>query len=238
MEKLTEIEQRIFERKRNLIRNRIKVLHHLSPIVGLIIDDGLSKIIKSNNYDFISTMYVDFIEDKVNFHKNFSGDEKFETKYSIYYKFFHFKDEEDFYNKMLLFTRYLLQNINKYSYAIAGSNVYFKKDVRKDNKRIIELKDFVKDAIGKYEVGIYHYAYASSLEKLMAYIIGTPELLNNRILCESLIMNFKANFDEYYDQFMMNTIEGYKSSVIKEQFFSPKQYVLEYHNKPIKKSIE
>ena len=91
MVKLTEIEKKIYNNKRKLIYKRMPLNRKLSPTIHLIVDTGLISLIKNNSYEFISDMYIDYLERMVRL-EDFREDNT--NLYKVYYYGFHFKDKE------------------------------------------------------------------------------------------------------------------------------------------------
>ena len=92
---LTTSEKEIIQRKRDLINNAM-LFHHrsITPIIKSIINRGLIKLVKENKIEFITSMYIDYVENLVDF---YSGNLKdYKSKYNIYYNCFHFNDSKHF----------------------------------------------------------------------------------------------------------------------------------------------
>ena len=221
---LTTSEKEIIQRKRDLINNAM-LFHHrsITPVIKSIINRGLIKLAKENRIEFITSMYIDYVENLVDF---YSGNLKdYKSKYNIYYNCFHFNDSKHFNKNLLIYSRFLLQH-------------YYTDSKEADDNLVLNLRRTIKDSIGEFKNGIDHYALANAHEKLMAYILSSDEILLNKDLWEELIKYLKNNIDDIYANFLLNSEEGYMSRYIDDHFFDPKQLVKEYQNRDYKKVIK
>ena len=231
MEKLTQQEQEIFYRKRNILYNRLASINHRNmTVIQSIIDKGLINLIKNNHYEFVNGTYIDYIENEVR--DLIEHSETCAIRRKLYRKFFDYTDEESFQQSMLIYTRYLLHIFH------LSQHGYYDRVVYDDNERVLDLVSDIKSSIGPYKEGIERYALANAHEKLMAYILTQNDLLYDREKYMELINYFKENFSYYYDHFMMCYEEGYMVQNISQHFFDAKKFVLEYRNKSYRKTIE
>ena len=218
MTKLTEEEKELINRKKVIIDNAL-LFHHrsLTPTIKLIINRGLIKLVKDNKIEFITSMYIDYVESLIDFYE-------YKGKYSLYYNCFHFTDEKHFNKNLLIYSRFLLQH-------------YYTNSKLEDDNLVLDLRRTIKDSIGEFRNGIDHYALANAHEKLMAYILSNDEILLNRNLWEELIKYLKKNFNEIYDFFLLNNEKGYESKYIDDHFFDPEQLAKDYYSKGNKRVI-
>jgi hypothetical protein len=231
MENLTQQEREIFNHKKKVLYNRLSTINHRNmPIIHNIIDKGLTNLIKNNHSEFVNGTYIDYIENEVRDLIEYS--ETWVARRKLYRKFFTYKDEESFQKSMLIYARYLLHIFHR---SQCG---YYSRVVYDDNERVLNLTKDIKESIGPYKDGIERYAFANAHEKLMAYILSQNDLLIDRDKYMELIDYFRNNFSYFYDHFMMNYEEGYMVQNISQHFFDAKEFVLEYQNKPYRKTIE
>lgn len=220
---LTTNEKEIINRKKEIIAKSLLLHHHsITPFIKLIINNGLTKLVKENKIEFITTMYIDYVENLIDYYSNYS--KQYKSKYNLYYNCFHFNSDEDFNRNLLIYTRFLLHQYQ------SDSKI-------KDDNLVLDLRKKVKESMGEFRQGIDYYAFANANEKLMAYILSKDEILLNKELWEELIKYLKDNFDDIYANFILNSEESYMSDYIDKHFFDPKKLVKGYQNREYKKVI-
>lgn len=250
MVKLTEEERKIYDRKRSLIYNRMPKARRLSPIIRLTVDKNLVRLIKRNRVEFISEMYIDYIENLIEVLPSVKQNEKV-SPFEIYYKHFYFDYTGDFYKRMTHYANYLINTYEKtrvgYHKYQDETNYYETNYIKEDNKRILELADYLKKVRGPYRYGNYYSEYSRACKNLLAYIFTNDELLLNKELCINLFNYLRDNYDEFCDYYKMNDYndsyeyhdydlendEKRKDRVV----FVPREFIKKYNNRLDKKVI-
>ena len=249
MVKLTEEEKSIYERKRNLIYRRLPLIRKVSLPIRMYIDSGLMTLVKNKSAEFISEMYIDFVEREITLNEDYGYDEPY-SKLQIYRNNFIFKNEEMFSERMSEFCSYLMSTFEKtddgyvqfvddgHGWILDPKDYYNKNGNIIDNNRILELMSLIKEKKGPYKHGVDYYTHVVALKKLMSYILMNDELLINRDSYYKIIEYLENNYTYFYDCFKMNTEKYYEASEVNIYFFDPKEFVKKYNYGLNKKTIE
>ncbi len=250
MDKLTKEEKEIYKRKRELIYNRISDYRNVTPLIKLSIDKGLMKLIKNKRAEFISEMYVDYIENII---KNSPriNEKKHIPVFEYYYKFFHYDYSGDMFKELNYFAGFL---INSYAKTKVGYHLfqdktdhYEKNYVIEDNKRLLDLAEYLRKIRGPMGRGIEYLHYAVSYKNLLTYILMHDNLLLDNEKSKNLINYLRDSYNEYYDYFNMNDYNDpyeyhdYDKEAEEENkriVFHPHVFVKKYEDRLNKKTIE